>query len=344
MRRVLASAPCRADLSGGTLDLWPLYLLVDRAVTVNAAVSLRAGCSVEPGGATWRFHARDGREALELDRLPARPDRDVPGAFRLAASVAAWLDLPPARIETWSDAPRGSGLGASSALVVALLAAARAALGGGGARSEEESIRVARDLEARILGLPAGSQDHLAAWHGGLNVLSYGPGGWTRAEPPDADRTAELLADALVIADTRVTHHSGMSNWEVYRAFLEGEPATRQALEDVARASVDLADLLSSGLPADELLGGIGECLEREWLARRRLAPAVSCREVDALVDAAAAAGGRAKVCGAGGGGCVVALARRRGGKAELASALQRAGGQVLSAGLDARGVEVTLS
>ena len=34
-RRVAASAPSRIDLAGGTLDIWPISLLVPGAVTVN---------------------------------------------------------------------------------------------------------------------------------------------------------------------------------------------------------------------------------------------------------------------------------------------------------------------
>src|SRR4051812_45520459 len=39
-KTIIASAPCRADLAGGTLDLWPLYLFHPGAVTVNFALSI----------------------------------------------------------------------------------------------------------------------------------------------------------------------------------------------------------------------------------------------------------------------------------------------------------------
>ena len=43
-----ASAPTRIDLAGGTLDIWPLYLFHEGAQTLNAAISLRAHCSIRP--------------------------------------------------------------------------------------------------------------------------------------------------------------------------------------------------------------------------------------------------------------------------------------------------------
>src|SRR5690242_21327529 len=46
--RIVASAPTRIDLAGGTIDIWPLYLFHDGALTLNAAISLRAHASIEP--------------------------------------------------------------------------------------------------------------------------------------------------------------------------------------------------------------------------------------------------------------------------------------------------------
>ncbi len=42
-----ASAPTRADLAGGTIDIWPLYLFHPGAMTVNFALSLRAHVRIE---------------------------------------------------------------------------------------------------------------------------------------------------------------------------------------------------------------------------------------------------------------------------------------------------------
>jgi hypothetical protein len=44
--RLDSSAPTRIDLAGGTYDIWPLYLFHDRAQTINAALSLRARCTL----------------------------------------------------------------------------------------------------------------------------------------------------------------------------------------------------------------------------------------------------------------------------------------------------------
>ena len=52
---IIAQAPCRADLAGGTIDLWPLYLFHPGAMTLNFALSLLTTCRIEPlPGAGYR--------------------------------------------------------------------------------------------------------------------------------------------------------------------------------------------------------------------------------------------------------------------------------------------------
>ena len=45
---ITAHAPCRADLAGGTIDLWPLYLFHPGALTLNFAVEILTSCRVTP--------------------------------------------------------------------------------------------------------------------------------------------------------------------------------------------------------------------------------------------------------------------------------------------------------
>ena len=45
---VTCSAPTRIDLSGGTLDIWPLYHLLGNPPTLNAAINLSATVDIRP--------------------------------------------------------------------------------------------------------------------------------------------------------------------------------------------------------------------------------------------------------------------------------------------------------
>jgi D-glycero-alpha-D-manno-heptose-7-phosphate kinase len=56
----IAQAPCRADLAGGTIDLWPLYLFHPGALTLNFALEILTTCRVTPlKGARIELHSFD---------------------------------------------------------------------------------------------------------------------------------------------------------------------------------------------------------------------------------------------------------------------------------------------
>jgi D-glycero-alpha-D-manno-heptose-7-phosphate kinase len=339
LRTLRAEAPTRADLAGGTLDLWPLSQLADEAVTVNLAIDVRTGCEISGRASGWELVARSREGGLDhhlLETLPRRPERVLPPRFRLAGVVAAHFELPPCRIETWSRASPGSGLGGSSSLVVSLVAAAAELKGV--RLADAEAVSLACNLETRVLGLPGGSQDHWAAQCGGLSVLEYRPAGTRRTELPRD--VARRIADSLVVADTRIEHHSGMNNWAVLKAVLERDAGSVDALAGVSAAACAMRDALL-GDP-ERMLERVGAALRSEWRARRRLAPAVTSPEVDRVIAAAESAGGAAKVCGAGGGGCVACVAASPADRPALAEAVRGAGAEVLDAPPAFEGVRVS--
>src|SRR5271165_715496 len=80
--RVSSKAPCRVDLAGATLDIWPLYLFHENAVTINFAVNLYTSCDVATRddcrivlrsrdlGIEERFESPDHLRAAKKYRLP----------------------------------------------------------------------------------------------------------------------------------------------------------------------------------------------------------------------------------------------------------------------------------
>ncbi len=293
-----ASAPARVDLAGGTLDLWPLHVLHPGSVTVNVAIDLRARCRVRPREGSFRVTVPDlgyERVAARPQDLLADPRGALAGALLEALSITAPLD-----IELSSDVPYGSGLGGSSALTVAMAAALAASAGREfGGLGEVEFVR---DVETRVLGKPAGVQDYYPPLAGGLHGLRFAPGR-TEATRRDVDPAAWLRH--LTLFDTGAAHSSGMNNWEIFRARLEGDREVATRLDGVALAAREMAEAADT---AD--FRAMGAALKREWEARRRLAPVVSSPGIEAAIAAALGAGAwGAKACGAGGGGCVVILA-----------------------------------
>lgn len=326
---VRTRAPSRIDLAGGTLDIWPLYLLIDKAATVNVAIDLYAEASLQP--AQDGFHVRDLDRGLEAESKSTDELKEIPGA-EIAATLLRFFGLEePVLLETRSLAPPQSGLGASSALGIAIAGALNAVTG---SRYDQlELIEIVKNVEARILGVPTGTQDHYPPVFGGAGCLWWGLDA-VRREPLPLD--SKIFEERFVLAYTHQPHRSGMNNWEVVKRFVDGDPTTRKALGNIGRVAADMRDALhQSNMEQVEIL------LNEEWESRKQLAPAVFSPEMERILEAATSAGATAgKACGAGGGGCML-IAVSSESRSRVEEAIGNAGGSLITFHVAAQGLQV---
>lgn len=326
-----ARTGCRVDLAGGTLDIWPLGLLHAQATTVNVAVSVAAEASVAPR-AKGGYGVSTGPRTIEAETLSALANHDD---ARLAAAVAEAFALPPATIRLSSASPRGAGLGASSALGVALVAAIEHGLGLPPSSADHRAALV-RDLEARMMGRPTGTQDHYPPLLGGALAIRY-PAGGVVARRLDVD--LEALDARLIVSFSGKSHISADANWGIVRRRLDGDPGATACFEGIAQSASALAGALVDGDWPE-----VGRLMAAEWRHRKALSTEVTTPEVDSLLAAAGEAGAwGGKVCGAGGGGCVAVLAppaRRE----DVVAALEGAGGTTIDASPTPEGVRLVRS
>src|ERR1039457_898248 len=84
---IVTTAPCRADLAGGTLDIWPLYLFHPGAVSVNVALNILTSCKITArGGRKIVLRSRDTGQHehfASLDELLAASTYQHPLAAHL---------------------------------------------------------------------------------------------------------------------------------------------------------------------------------------------------------------------------------------------------------------------
>ena len=117
-----SKAPTRVDLAGGTLDIWPLYLFHPGAVTVNAAISLYASCTIEThaaGNNRIKLVSRDIKreESFASFKALVKAKRYK---LPLLAEILKFFQPPGGfTLTTDSEAPAGAGIGGSSAMAVA---------------------------------------------------------------------------------------------------------------------------------------------------------------------------------------------------------------------------------
>lgn len=297
MNKVIVRAPVRADLAGGTLDLWPLYLFHQGARTINVAVSFFAESEVSQfASGAIEIHLSDSnyRQRYEsLQEMAADPKA------ALIHRAVEHFRLSGIKITTRTDAPRGSGLGGSSALAITLVRALSEIAGS--PIEGEELIFLVRDLETRLLGVPAGIQDYYPPVFGGLGSLHLNAGKPMRhaLQTPIHDLGAHML-----LHYTDVAHFSGTNNWELYKRHVDGKSKVRKGLDAIASTAIEMERALDAGN-----FKAAGEALRQEWEHRKALIDGISTPEIEAAISVATEAGAwGGKVCGAGGGGCVVFL------------------------------------
>lgn len=330
---VVATAPTRIDLAGGTLDLEGLYAFLGGAVTVNIAVELRARAFVR--------RLRPGKVRLVALDLGAEATGRSVGQLALPAALAIHGRAlshygPPTGIEvvTEAAAPAGGGLGGSSALLMAVSAALLRLQGRRVIKAP--LIETGARLEASLLGVPTGKQDYLAAVFGGLAAYHFSYDGW-RVERLNVSRSfLESLAGRLVLAFTGASRLSGVTNWEKFKAYVENVGPTRRRF---ARLKA-IAEAMREAL-LDEDVEAVGKLLVKEWAERRRLAPGVSAPSVEAALGKARRVGAiGGKLCGAGGGGCLAVLAAD-GRREAVERVLEKAGFRLLPFQVARRGLIV---
>ena len=320
---VRVESATRIDLAGGTLDIWPLYLFLEDPVTVNMAIDLMtvAEVGVLPGSLRITLQTDDLGQTV---RATSTAELDLNGPLGLLARLVAFFrPQGGVRVRTAASVPAGSGLGGSSALAVAVAVGLQRLAGQPAAGHGAPTLaRELADLEAQVLGVPTGIQDHFPALLGGVQQLSFGPGQVRTRRLPVS---MAAVTERLVLVYEGATRSSGISNFDMVRRFLEGERTARDGLAGVARASGALAQALERGD-----LDAAGEAMEAEMTSRRQLSPAVLTPITERLFTVAHQEGAlAAKVCGAGGGGCSVYWVRA-GRREAVGHALEKAGARLL--------------
>jgi D-glycero-alpha-D-manno-heptose-7-phosphate kinase len=333
---VEATAPCRIDLAGGTLDIHPLFLFLDGGVTVNAAVDLTSRATVETrGDASVHLRSADTGAALEAPGTESLPTEGPLGL--VARVVKFYAPRTGVNVETHNAAPHGSGLGASSSLLIALSGALDKLNGTG--FTYDEFVDYGASVEAQCIGIPTGKQDYYAALMGGLNAIWFEVKG-NRVESLVADEEGlSWFEERIVLTFTGESHFSGTSNWNMLKAYIDDVGNNRESMMNIKETALAMREAASS-----RDFGAFAELVDREWLNRRRLAEGVSTPRIELLMSAAKKAGAlSSKICGAGGGGCMITVIEP-GSRAAVAEALEKLDARVLPFKIARQGLQVSVS
>ena len=330
---IVAHAPCRVDLAGGTMDIWPLYLFHPGAVTVNFGVSILTRCTVKPLSGT-KIHlrsldtAREEEFASLAELLAARKHKHP-----LAAYLVRFFEPQGGlEIETHSESPAGAGISGSSALMIA--AAAALARYTGRNLSLEEIRVIAQNVEAQLIQVPTGCQDYYPALYGGVSAIHLAVDGIHREA---INVAAEELDRRFVLVYTGAPRQSGINNWKVFQDHINGKGKVFANFESIRQIAQAMHRALAGAQWTEA-----SRLVREEWKLRKTNAPRITTPLIEKLVKAALRNGALgAKVCGAGGGGCVVFLTEPD-ARDRVAQTIKSSGGHVLPAKVAREGLVVS--
>jgi len=340
---VFAKAPLRMALAGGGTDLQP-YWSKYGGVVLNATIDQYAYCKIEPCVCNhekcWSFKSVDlgMEERYDFYSTPFMQGEYVDSDLQLLVNTYQYLtaktDRHPVKITTYVEAPPGSGLGSSSALVVALIAAIaeyhKIPLG------EYDIAEYAVEIERKICDMPGGKQDQFAAAFGGFNFTEFLQDGRTIVNPLRLNYKTQNMMELSTVL------------------YYVGKPRKdSRVIENTARGLVDDEVVLNATHKIKEacieykrsLLTGdfkrISELMETYWRSKLETNPHVASPEIlDAYEYALQNGATGAKISGAGGGGHMVLFTefeRRH----ELITALKEKEGRVVPFKFVKHGVDV---
>ena len=290
-----ARAPTRIDLAGGWTDLIP-FARENEGGVVNAAIDLHVYVCLTPvPDSCVSLYAVDLKEFFH----PVDVSASLHGLNLPQAVLSRFRPDRGCHLVTWSDTPKGSGLGASGALGVTL--ASTLSMFRKKKLLRHQIVDSAAIIEQET-GIPCGKQDHYASLLGGINFLRCQGESVEATSLQLTQETLEELHNSLLLVYTGESHFSGDILRNVVDAYQAGNRETHDALKALRRIANEMKQMFQA-----RNLSDFGQLLDENWYFQKQLHPSINTGRIDELFNIAKANGcSGGKVCGAGGGGCLV--------------------------------------
>jgi D-glycero-alpha-D-manno-heptose-7-phosphate kinase len=340
---IRARVPLRLGLAGGGTDLSP-YCDEFGGAVLNTTIDRYAYAFIEPSEDD-RIHFIAPDVELEesfppdLDALASARLQLHAGVVRRMIADYGGRRVPAMRVTSYVDAPPGSGLGSSSALVVALVEAFAALLSA--PLGPYDVAHVAFEIERLDLCLAGGKQDQYAATFGGTNFIEFHSADRVIVNPLRVPAAVlNELETSMVICFTGVSRRSEEIIVEQQRGMSQfGADAPSAAVIDSLHQLKNDALEMKQALLRGEI-PHMATILNRSWEAKKRTASGISTGRIEELYNLAFARGAiGGKVSGAGGGGFMMFIVPpdRR---IPVVRALNAAGGTASGVHLTSQGAE----
>lgn len=324
---IRSKAPLRLGLAGGGSDVSP-YSDIYGGLILNATINLYTYCTIEETyDGLITIDSDDARcyksylvaEQLEIDGEASL----IKGVYNRVMRDFD-ISLRSFKITTYNDAPAGSGLGTSSAMVVCILKAFIEWLGL--PLGDYETSRLAYEIERKDLALSGGKQDQYAAAFGGFNYMEFLPNDLVIVNPLKIKRwIMDELEASMVLYFTGASRSSAAIIEQQQKNTSSGNQNAIEAMHRIKQSAKDMKLALLKGD-----MNEFAHILGQAWEDKKKMANAISNPMIQEVFDVAMSAGALAgKVSGAGGGGFVMLMVEPT-RKKEVVNALKKLNGFVM--------------
>jgi D-glycero-alpha-D-manno-heptose-7-phosphate kinase len=294
MRAIHAKAPLRVSFAGGGTDV-PPFPEQEGGLVLSATINRYAYGALAP-----RSDNHISLESVDFGlSLDYPEDEEILFDGRLDLAKAAIRKLGRGGYDLFlhSNAPPGSGLGSSSAVMVALIGLLKEFHGQ--PLTDYDVAQMAFDLERKELGIQGGLQDQYAATFGGFNLIEFEQDRVIVNPLRISPDVVHELEHNMLLCYTGQTRSSDHIIEHQTKRWTGGDEHALAGL----RAGKQLAVAMKNAL-LQRRLTEFGELLGTAWEEKKRLSSKISNEFIDHAYEAAikeGALGG--KVTGAGGGG-----------------------------------------
>ena len=328
---VRSKAPLRISFGGGGTDVSP-YPEEQGGAVLSATIDKYTYCTlIERDDDTVSVSSLDYETLVKYN---VNSELQYDGKLDLVKAVTQVMGIRKGcELLLHSDAPPGSGLGSSSALVVGLVGAIKHWL-----RlplTNYEIAELAYRIEREELGIKGGKQDQYAATFGGFNFVEF-VGNTTIVNPLHIDQyTLNELGYRLILCYTGKTRLSAGIIDDQVSGYINRKEDIVRALDETKSLAIKMKNALLLG-QLDEL----GSLLHEAWCNKKKFSSKITNPRIDELYEAARQAGAiGGKLLGAGGGGYLLLFCEFD-KKQVVTEGVQRLGGQVVDFSFDFRGLQ----
>jgi D-glycero-alpha-D-manno-heptose-7-phosphate kinase len=325
-------APLRIAFAGGGTDVNPFASQYGGFV-LNATINKYAYTSIvqtDQPHVTVRSHDFDCTTQFCSSTLASENTEAcfVRSVYKHLASRARGL-----HIITHNDAPPGSGLGSSSAMMVSIIDAFR----------EMENLvmspydigRLAHEIERMELAQLGGMQDQYAAAFGGFNFMEFdGDSVLVNRLKIDPWVVRELEYNMILVYTQKSRLSSNIIEDQI-KNVQANKAGNIEAMMQIKQHAQDMKRLLLTGKTNE-----FGELLHEAWQQKKRMANSITNEYLDEMYEAARNAGAiGGKVSGAGGGGFMMFYCENN-KKNNVIATLEKMGARVEGFNFELDGVE----